>query len=589
MAKKQLIAAVGYLRKSTKGKKSNGKERQEKSIGQQKTEIIELASRHGYKIVRWYVDEGVSGWKRNGKRPAFDSMLRDARDRKDFEAILCDDLDRFSRADVMEVFSDLSTLASGGVRTIHCVNQGEYGLGENDIGRIIKMVVDVHGGNDFSRKLGRRIAIARRNAALEGKRMGGNAPYGYANDGNGGLKIGDRKQVRIVRRIFDSFVNDAKAMNLIADELNCAGIVSPGGGRWYSASIKMILTCRAYRGDFEYNRERRGKFFRIDDKGEVIEATDDNRQRFADNNGIIVAKGVHPAIIDAKLWDKAQRRRETLKGNRGRRKRTRYALTGILVCDHCGGPLHGCQPNSYVVYRCGAPSRQGKSACHPYQVRQCEVLPFLMRMLGEEIQNVERMLSAPPDKLRRPNRDRREAREQSENDREQLAAKIATAEENLLFSDDPRNRQALDKRLSALRDQLEALDAQLATEVRVDTYTNEDLDRLRTWWEEFDKMAVSVPVKGRIPTVAHLYQDPASDEQALLIDARKINAALHELGTEVRLRWENRPYKTSGGKTRSRYVLVRGRFRLGQKSGNLPRYVLESPAVRPTSFVRRTR
>ena len=33
------------------------------------------------------------------------------------------------------------------------MNQGEYGLGENDIGRIIKMVVDIHGGNEFSRKL----------------------------------------------------------------------------------------------------------------------------------------------------------------------------------------------------------------------------------------------------------------------------------------------------------------------------------------------------------------------------------------------------------------------------------------------------
>jgi DNA invertase Pin-like site-specific DNA recombinase len=179
---KQLIPAVAYLRKSMKGTRPDGRERQEKSISQQRTEITNLAKGR-YNIVRWLADEGVSGWKRNGKRPQFEQLLQEAKGRGDFTAILCDDLDRFSRAEVMEVFADLSALAAAGVKTIHCVNQGEYGLGENDIGRIIKMVVDVHGGNEFSRKLSRRVTLAHRNRAREGKRSGV-APYGMTNDAN---------------------------------------------------------------------------------------------------------------------------------------------------------------------------------------------------------------------------------------------------------------------------------------------------------------------------------------------------------------------------------------------------------------------
>ncbi len=67
-AKPDLIAAVAYLRKSTKGRMADGRERQEKSIDQQKTEIVAMANDR-YQIVRWYIDEGVSGWKRERKAP----------------------------------------------------------------------------------------------------------------------------------------------------------------------------------------------------------------------------------------------------------------------------------------------------------------------------------------------------------------------------------------------------------------------------------------------------------------------------------------------------------------------------------------
>ena len=60
--KESLPKSLGYLRKSTKGT-SNGKQRQEKSIAQQKAEITKLV-RNRYEVVAWYEDDGISGWKR---------------------------------------------------------------------------------------------------------------------------------------------------------------------------------------------------------------------------------------------------------------------------------------------------------------------------------------------------------------------------------------------------------------------------------------------------------------------------------------------------------------------------------------------
>ena len=255
MARKPLIPAVAYLRKSTKGKKSDGKERQEKSIPGQRGEIEKYAKANGFKIVREYVDEGISGWKRGDDRPQFKRMIREAEDRGDVQAVLCDDLDRFSRAEVMEVFSDLTSLAAAGVRKLACVNQGEYQLGDNDIGRILKLLVDVHGSNEFSRKLGRRLSISRCNAAKKGKRSGGKSPFGYKNDGAGSLIL-DQDESPIVVKMFEDFLSGARSLRSIASDLNEQGLPSPRGLKWSGAAVRFMLTNRAYRGDFVYNLKK---------------------------------------------------------------------------------------------------------------------------------------------------------------------------------------------------------------------------------------------------------------------------------------------------------------------------------------------
>ena len=85
--------AVSYYRVST--------EKQEASIPAQRGEVEAYATKHGYTIIREYKDEGISG-DATEKRVEFQKMLSDAKERGDFEVVLCWDQDRFGRFDPLE-------------------------------------------------------------------------------------------------------------------------------------------------------------------------------------------------------------------------------------------------------------------------------------------------------------------------------------------------------------------------------------------------------------------------------------------------------------------------------------------------------
>lgn len=583
------IPAVGYLRKSTAGMRMDGRERQENSLRAQKQEIIRLARGSGYVIIRWYVDPGVSGWKRGLKRPGFARMLQDARQHRDFQAILCDDVDRFSRADVDEVQADTFALKEAGVKVIVTVAQGVYDLCSHgyDLGQVVRFMGDAYASNQFSRKLSRRIAGARRDRAKEGRRSGGTAPYGLANDDHGGLKIGDRRQAKIVIRVFNEFV-EGRSLNGICSRLNMENIPAPLGGKWHVASLKRLLQQRAYRGDFVYNQRKSGQFSICDANFKVVEATAEHRRRAwkATEDGVIIIEGAYKPLIPPALWDQAQQRLASfgLKGSR-RPRDNGYPLTGILICDHCGKPMYGCHPKGrrHRLYRCSTPAKQGMGSCGAFQIREDDILPTVMRLLGEELDNLKALFTQT-DEASTPLEQQDEEREGLEQERARLSTRIGRAEENLMEVSDARTRKSLDKRISDMRDQLEQLDELLDVEgqPRDGCSPNEKIKIVLQWWQEFKSRAVIVPTAGKFKkellrlchesygkfgfTVSGCKVRPIE----LLVDPRKVNEALHTLGTEVRLRWRTELLTMPDGRQRRRYVLSRGRLRLAEKTVKVP-------------------
>jgi site-specific DNA recombinase len=275
------------------------------------------------------------------------------------------------------------------------------------------------------------------------------------------LQHGEPAKIKIVRELFARFAA-GESLNALAGDLNDRKVPGPDGGAWFVKSVKRLLQRRAYRGDFEYGLTRGGQFTSHDDKGNVA----DKAKLKGIKGKVIVKEGVYAPIIEAALFEKVQKRLNVLAKDRSRRKNTGYALCGgILVCDHCGGNLAGVTQHgagSAIVYRCCGQSKIGTAGCPQYQIREDQILPFILNKLGEEIADLKTLLSEPPKALVQPlQTERNEQRESLHRERERLARQISIAEENLLFCEDARSRKSMDLRLSAKRDELEAIDAQL--------------------------------------------------------------------------------------------------------------------------------
>jgi DNA invertase Pin-like site-specific DNA recombinase len=93
--------AVLYLRVSTT----------DQSTANQERELREVAERMGCEVVKAYRDHGISGAKSRDKRPAFDTLCRDAAQRK-FDVVMAWSVDRLGRSlkDLVGFLSELHAL-----------------------------------------------------------------------------------------------------------------------------------------------------------------------------------------------------------------------------------------------------------------------------------------------------------------------------------------------------------------------------------------------------------------------------------------------------------------------------------------------
>src|SRR5262249_26520210 len=152
---------------------SDGK--QEHSIERQRSQVEPYAKRCGYTVVKDYVDEGIAG-DEIAKRKAFQAMLRDAQAGA-FQAILCDDKDRFGRFDSIDLGEVVAPLRRKGV-WIDTVAQGRIDW-QTFAGRITDAILQ-EAKQMESQAISRRVISWQLLHSKSGVYMGGPAPYGYA-------------------------------------------------------------------------------------------------------------------------------------------------------------------------------------------------------------------------------------------------------------------------------------------------------------------------------------------------------------------------------------------------------------------------
>jgi len=121
--------AVGYVRRST--------DRQEQSIPDQKKAIETYAAEHDLSLVKFYIDDAISGTSTLGRR-AFQQMVQDAqKSTKRFDKIIVYDVKRFGRIDNDEAGYYRHILRTHGVEVIY-VTENFNGDTTDDLLRPVK-------------------------------------------------------------------------------------------------------------------------------------------------------------------------------------------------------------------------------------------------------------------------------------------------------------------------------------------------------------------------------------------------------------------------------------------------------------------
>jgi DNA invertase Pin-like site-specific DNA recombinase len=359
--------AVGYARRST--------ELQERSVPDQQAYVEKWAKEHGYAIKRWYVDEAISGTSTKG-RDQFEQMISDAEHNRDFDAILCYDVSRFSRGGTNETGYYLHRLKLVAVEAVFPAE----GIPEGDEGELLQGVKSWQ-ARQYSVKLSRDTIrgqisnITERHCA-----PGGAPPYGYdkqhiaANgqvlrtfrylsdgrkeeyDSAGRLVrvlprgemvkkaksdivryvVSTADRMAVVKRVFELAIEGYGGRH-IAGRLNDDGIPSPDGRYWNGNQARKMLASPAYRGALVWNKRHQGKINGVDRQGKLKPRRGTYSQKLNPMEDWYIVENVHEPLVSKEDYDRAHAALDSrrLKGGLARTT-NRSLLSGLIVCKRCG-------------------------------------------------------------------------------------------------------------------------------------------------------------------------------------------------------------------------------------------------------------
>jgi DNA invertase Pin-like site-specific DNA recombinase len=387
--------AVGYVRRST--------DRQEQSIPDQKKALETYAAEHDLTLVKFYIDDAISGTSTLGRR-AFQQMIQDAESpTRRFDIIVVYDVKRFGRVDNDEAGYYRHILRTHGVEVCY-VSENFNGDSTDDLLRPVKQWQARQESKDLS-----KVTIRGLLSKVEGGWwMGGTPPYGYDlryenaegkflfilrfmpdgskqlldEDGNltrtlargeslnifkrdqAKLTLSDPERVKVAKQIFQMYAEQGKGYRSLAYTLNNEGVPTPRGpkwshiysGFWTDSTIRSILVNPIYAGDMVWNRRTDARFHRIS-QGRAVDRENVHGARLVPNgkSDWIVIRDAHPPLISRRLFEQAKQRLENhpksieqQQNNHGKTwsgQRSRFILSGLLKCGLCGNRYQGVTRN----------------------------------------------------------------------------------------------------------------------------------------------------------------------------------------------------------------------------------------------------
>jgi DNA invertase Pin-like site-specific DNA recombinase len=516
---------VGYVRRST--------DRQEQSIPDQKKAIEAYACEHALDIVKFYVDDAISGTSTLGRR-AFNQMIEEAQSsNRSFDKIIVYDVKRFGRIDNDQAGYFRYILKTNNVELLY-VTENFNGDTTDDLLRPVKQWLARQESKDLSKVTIRGLL----SKSQTGSWLGGVPPYGYdlkyhnsqgqfllilrfMPDGskqilNNDKKLirtlskgekliiskrdyaklipGDPERIKIIKQIFQMYMELGKGYKSIAYTLNNNNVASPRNshwsdiyrGKWTDTTIRAIIVNPIYAGDMVWNRRTDARFHKISN-GHAIDRKDVHGARLVPNDTAdwIIVRDAHPALISRRVFetvkDQHKRRKEQQNsqthGKTWNGKRSRFILSGLLRCSLCGNRyqgftrikgkriLNGAKVKNYCYfyYVCGGYITKGKKTCNintiPQEELESKVIEVIVNYYKRYLQKGgSRLLSEIiRQQTGSEKRDFITARQRAENKLNQVNTKI----DNLLDNITESNRKYVDRRLNDLDKQRRQIELRL--------------------------------------------------------------------------------------------------------------------------------
>lgn len=267
-----------------------------------------------WKYVNGYIDEGISGTSTK-KRVSFNNMIKDAKTKK-FDLIITKEISHFAR-DTLDSIKYTRELLSEGI--------GVFFQNDNlltyDLDSELKLTIMSSIAQEEVRKLSERTKFGFQRSIENGHVLGNNNIWGYKK--NNCKLIIVPHEAKIIKLIYDMYVNDRIGMRSIGNKLAKLGYFNKLGNTFSQSTIKNILTNPKYKGYYCGNKTK------------IVDYHSKKKIFLNSNNWKLYKDETIPAIIDEYTWNIAQSIINSKSDRITVDKRiyqNRYAFSGKIYC-----------------------------------------------------------------------------------------------------------------------------------------------------------------------------------------------------------------------------------------------------------------
>jgi hypothetical protein len=286
-------------------------------------------------------------------------------------------------------------------------------------------------------------------------------------------------EAKVVRMIFDWYVNDGLGTTKICQKLNAMGVPARKGGLWKKSSISNILKNEHYMGKVVIRKH-------IDVKTvEDFEIT----THCVKNKDYEIVDGQHPAIIDEETFYKANKkihRYPSVKPS----DTLQNPLASVLKCS-CGRTMVRRKNRNTFRYLC-----DDQMYCGSPSISETELIPAIIQALQEHLDNLSSKVSDDSETKKRKHTEYVSSLEQRyvEIEKKELSLWDKYAEEKM-------PKQVFDKLLQKCLEEKQSLDNALkqayADEPQAIDY-NSAIATLHETIKAFENDSISASVKNKL-------------------------------------------------------------------------------------------